>query len=120
MPIDNDLLMRDGSSDLTATEGTPTAVDFSGEDLFPLTYRIDVPAAGGSSPTADFVIQGSANNSDFVDLFKFPQIIAAGQYHFEGITKYRYRRAKVTVGGSNPNFGAVKVSVHGAGRYDEK
>lgn len=120
MPIDNDLLLRSGASDLTATEATPTAVDFGGEDLVPLTYRIDVPEAGGESPTADFIIQGSANNSDFVDLFKFPQITAAGQYHFEGITKYRYRRAKVTVGGSNPDFGAVKVSVHGAGQYDNK
>lgn len=118
--IDNDLLLRDGSTDLTATEATPTAKDFGGEDLVPMTYQVDVPEAGGTNPTATVVIQGSADNSTFVDCLTFPQITTLGQYHLEGIIKYRYRRAKITLGGTTPDFGATMVSVHPAGRYDKK
>jgi hypothetical protein len=122
MAIDKNTLLRDGSTALTATEATPTAVDFRGEDMSPLYYQVDVPSATGTSPTADIVIEGSNTSSTtgFETITAFPQITSSGQYVRRAIAKYRWRRAKITVGGTTPNFGNVTVSVVPAGRYTVK
>jgi hypothetical protein len=127
MAIDNDVLLRDGTVELNSSEATPTALDCGGEDLVRTFYQVDVyEATDGTDETLDVVIQGSNTSASagFVDWLTFPQITAqtaAYQKILSGRCPYRWRRAKTTVGGSNsPSFHGVKVSIHPAGRDDEK
>ena len=122
MAIDTVLYLRDGTSNLETTEGTPTAIDFRGIDFKPMTYVLSVPAVT-SGDTLDVKVQGSANNSDFYDVFSFPQVngtTGAVVLHKEALVNYRYRRYVATVGGDgSANFGAVKLWAAPAGRYTE-
>ena len=127
MAIDNDLLLRDGTVELKSSEASPTAVDFGGPDLVPLTYVVDVyEATDGTDETLDVVIEGSNTSASagFVTICTFPQITAltaGAQYMLEAISDLRWRRAKTTVGGSNtPSFHGVKVYACPAGRYLDK
>jgi len=123
MAIDSDLLLRDGTVALESTEATPTAVDFRGQDLVPMTYQVDVlETVDGTNPTLDVVIQGAdTSGGTYYDVATFPSITAMGQYHLEAICKYRFRRAKCTVGGTDtPSFHGTMVSVHMAGRHNLK
>ena len=127
MAIDNDVVLRDGTVELKTSEATPTAVDFGGEDHADTFYIVDVlEASDGTDETLDIVIQGSntSASSGFVDWLTFPQITAVASTYTDilrGRCPYRWRRAKTTVGGSNtPSFHACTVTVHPAGRDDEK
>ncbi len=117
MAIDTTLLLRDGNSDLTADESTPTAIDFRGEDFKPMTYFVSVPEVS-TSDTLDVTIQGSDNNTDFYTVLTFPQINAVGVFFLEGLVPYRYRRYTANVTGDSTDFGAVKIGVMPAGRYN--
>jgi len=116
MAIDTALMFRDGSSDLTADELTPTALDFRGIDYKPMVYHVNVPEVSADD-TLDVIIQGSDNNSDFVNVLSFPQISAVGLYRLEGVVNYRYRRATCNVTGVDTDFGAVKIWAAPAGDY---
>lgn len=127
MAIDNDLILRDGSVELNDSEATPTAVDFHGEDLADMFYQLDVyEASDGTDETLDVVIQGSNTSASagFVDWLTFPRVTAVTSTYqdiMRGKCPYRWRRAKTTVGGTNtPSFHGAKVTVHPAGRDDEK
>lgn len=127
MAVDNDVVLRDGTVELNSSEATPTAVDFHGEDLAPTFYQVNVfEASDGTDETLDIVIQGSNTSAStgFVDWLTFPQITAVASTYVDiqrGICPYRWRRAKTTVGGSaSPSFHGCIVSVHPAGRDDEK
>lgn len=124
MANDANLLLRDGSVALESTEASPTAKDFGGEDLTPVTYQVDVTeTVDGTNPTLDVVIEGSNTSASagFVTIATFPQITAMGQYHLEAISKYRWRRAKCTVGGTDtPSFHGTIISCHRAGRHNLK
>lgn len=121
--LDKNLLLRDGTAALSASEPTPPAKDFGGQDLVPLVYQVDVPIAPtGTTPTLDCMLQGSntSESAGFVDIAPIPQINAKGQFRKEIITPFRWRRMKTTLGGTTPSFGNVTISVHPAGLYDEK
>ena len=121
MTIDNDLMLRDGTVSLEASEATPTAKDFSGEDLMPMFYHVDVPAVSGTTPTMLVELQGSETEGGTYTTFAtFESITAAGHYIKQAITEFRWRRAKITLGGTTPNFGAAMVYPEPAGRYNEK
>ena len=128
MAIDNDVLLRDGTVELNASEATPTAIDFGGPDLVPLTYFVDIVAAtDGTDETLDVVIEGSNTSASagFETIITFPQITAlvspGGQYAIEAISDLRWRRAKTTVGGSNtPSFHGCMIYCQPAGRYNKK
>jgi hypothetical protein len=116
MAIDEDVLIRSGATDLTASVTGATGVDFGGHDQALVTYLVHVPKADGTSPTLDVKIQVSDNNSDWRDYLTFPQITAAGQYFLSGQATERYRRYYATVGGSDPDFGGVIIAPVPAGR----
>lgn len=122
MAIDNGVVLRNGSVILSASEASPAAIDFNGQDLVPLTYQVDIPSVTGTTPTLDVVIEGSNTSSTtgFQTVAVFPQINAPDQYMLEAICKYRWRRAKCTLGGTTPNFGNAVISASPAGRYDKK
>lgn len=121
--LDNDLLLRDGTAELSSSEATPTAINFGGEDLVPVTYQVNVDqSVDGTNPTLDVVIQGSETESGtYHAIATFPQITAAGEYFVEAISKYPWRRAVTTVGGTDsPSFHDTIISAHRAGRYNLK
>lgn len=122
MAIDTALYLRDGTSNLETTEGTPTAIDFRGIDYRPMFYTLSVPAVT-SGDTLDVKVQGSHDNSTFYDVFVFPQVngtTGANVQIKEAVVNYRYRRYVATVGGDgSANFGAVKLWAAPAGRSTE-
>ena len=120
MAIDTSLYLRDGSSNLTATEDSATGVDFRGIDAAPMNYFCSVPAIS-SGDTLVVKLQGSANNSTWSDVYTFPTFdgtSGAGVLNKELLINYRYRRYHATVSGNGgENFGAVKIWAAPAGRY---
>lgn len=115
--FDNKLMLVDSSADVTA-DANGSAVDFNGPiDMDELNYRIIVPSVSGTSPTLDIKIQGSDDQSNWTDLYAFPQITAAGEYSHKFRGTGRYRRAVIDVGGTSPNFGKVKIGASAGGVF---
>lgn len=114
--FDSDLMLRDGSTDLTATEAAAAGADFGGPDLVPQTYQVHVPEFVAGS-TLDIKIQESDDNATWRDYLVIPQIVAVGEYFITGKSDARYRRHHSTVAGAGADFGAVKIGPVPAGRY---
>lgn len=117
MAIDVNIQLRAAAAGNLTETANGSAVDFGGPDLVKQTYQVDVPSASGTTPTLDIKIQESDDGTTFRDYLAFPQITAAGQYHVTGKSNARYRRFAATLGGTNPNFGAVQISPVPGGRY---
>jgi hypothetical protein len=118
--LDNELLLRNGSTDLDANEATPASKDFFGPDQHPLTYAVIVPAAPtGTTPTLDVTIEESDDDSSFRTVLTFEQISAKGKYFVTGKLDGRYRRYTATVGGTTPNFGKVIIAPQIGGEYED-
>jgi hypothetical protein len=118
--FDKNLLLRDGTTDITSTT-TGSVIDFGvGGDIRELTYLMIVQSVSGTSPTLDMVIQTSdaVGMSPLQDSFTFPQINAAGIYAITFRSPHRYRRLSWTIGGSGtPTFVNVLVGPVLAGEY---
>lgn len=99
---DKDLVLNDGSTPLTAT-GNGTSFDI-GSTINALTVEVIVSAKSGTSPTLDLKIQGSLDNSTWVDVVYFQQITAVGTYRRKLHAPYRYFREVQTLGGTSPSF----------------
>ena len=117
---DANLVLRDGSSDLTSTY-TSSALELNGTPVGGLTCRVIYPGGGsGTSPTCDPKLQESDDGSSWRDLVSFPQRTDAvnAAIHVERfVTASRYIRAVLTVGGTTPNFKGVKVEVGFADKF---
>lgn len=113
--FDEKLMLVDSSANVTSTV-TGSAVDFNGPDMDELNIRIIVPSVSGTTPKIVAKIQESANGSDgWKDIYTFPDITAAGEYSKKMRGTLRYRRAVLTVSGTSPNFGFVKVGASTGG-----
>ncbi len=109
--IDANLLLRsDAEAALSASEQARAAVDFGGGDVRDITYMVVVPSVSGAAPTCDIKIQDSDNGSTWFDFLVIPQITAVGTYRRTGVSKRRYRRAYITLGGTTPNFGTTLIA----------
>lgn len=113
MPFDANLVMNDGSTALTAT-GSGTSFDL-GAFINPMTAEVIVTAKSGTSPTLDVKIQGSTDNSTWVDVVVFKQISAVGTYRRKVLAPYRYWREYHTLGGTSPSF-STKIAWTVGGR----
>lgn len=107
MPFDA-LMQLQASNTATATK-TSTSVDLKAAPGTPrrgLPGRLLVNTVSGTSPTLDFKIQHSVDNTTFTDLLTLPngQVTAAGEYSFLMYTPNQYVRALATIGGTNPSF----------------
>jgi len=67
---------------------------------------IHITAVSGTSPTIDFKLQESDDQSTWADIAnsKFDQINAVGVYQQEFSTQKKYVRLAWTVGGTSPSF----------------
>ena len=119
---DSELLLRDGSTDLTATE-TGSAVEIG--DFKDMTFRLVVPAIADAADTLDVAVQYSDDGSTWTELFAFPQITGASgaptvmrrTLSLGGHTYVRGVFTVTTVAGS-PNFGKVVLGPEYGGEYD--
>ncbi len=109
MAYDAEVMLHNPGTALTATvtgtgkliEGTPISGKF---------IRASVPAATGTAPTLDIVIQESDTlGAGYVTVVTFAQIVAAGIYRRIYSSRKRYVRAVLTVGGTTPSFGNAQV-----------
>jgi len=114
MAYDAKLVIRDGSTNLTATE-TSAAFAINGTPLRGLELNVVVPQATGTSPTLAVKIQeATSTGGTHYDCRVYPvNITAAGEYKLRFNLDKGYKSIKVvlTVGGTSPNFGGVVVRV---------
>lgn len=122
---DKELLLRDGSSNMTNTE-TGTGVDM-GPDRTPLTYTLTVPLSPAKEMSAK--VQASYDNTNWFDLTSFHPTSgsafvsgsAAGEWHATAKSNARYRRfyANVVSGpASGSGFGKVFCGPQLGGLYN--
>jgi hypothetical protein len=113
MAIDKNALLRDGSTNVTATENG-TGVDM-GQDLVDVTYFASLPAAGTSMTLC---IQESDDNTNWRTIGTFGEgtgsITAAGVYYLTLKSNARYRRHSVTA--EVGTWNNVMVGIIPAGR----
>ena len=123
--IDKNTYLRDGSTDLTASENGTGVL--TGVDLYPQTWMCAVPIVPtGTTPTMLMEIQESPDNTNWRTIGVFTQdgassintINAQGIYYVTVQSNEIYRRAKSTITGTTPHMGNVLVCPVPAGRYN--
>jgi hypothetical protein len=78
--------------------------------------EIVITAVSGTTPTADFKVQESDDNSTWKDLVTFDQITAVGRHARKVQSKRRYLRLARTIGGTTPSFTTTAGIVSGPQR----
>ena len=116
MAYDALLVLRDGSTDLTASE-EGSAVALPGTPIRGLECTVVVPTAPtGTTPTLVVELEACATSGGTYKVFRsYPVTInAAGEvkFRFHLDKGMKYIKLKSTVGGTTPNFGKVKAYVH--------
>ena len=120
MAFDKNTMFFDTDSAVTETT-TSSAMDFHGPDLDEVDYRIVVNGTiSGTSPTLTPSLETSDDNSNFSKEVEWPAITGAGDFHHKYRCKKRYRKLKLTAGGTSPSFGHVEAGIDSGSRYDKK
>ena len=114
--FDKKLMLLEPSSNLTSTT-TGNAVDFHGDDVYPLNVRAVVKSVSGTSPKMVLEYQGSDDGTNWTTIYTFPDIEAAGEYNKKILGKGRYRRVKATLTGTSPNFGMPSIGISTGGMF---
>ncbi len=120
--LDAQLLLRDGSTALTASE-TSASGKYMGPDGAAIQYACYVPQATGTSPSLALKIQEADDNDGspgtWRDVGVFPTISAAGYYVISLRCDAPWRRYHATVSGTSPNFGNVVIAPELGGIYNK-
>ena len=120
--MDTNLVLRDGTANLTA-DVTLTSVEI-GPMLRPLILHVVVPQIGEASDTLDVELEFCAAGATTTEVYNMnmKQITAAGHYSIPFFTHLEYLQVKLNGtdadAGSDMNFGGVKVWIDNANRYD--
>lgn len=112
--FDSNLLFHNAAA-LTAT-GNSSGLQIEKTSEGGVWVEIAVTAVSGTSPTADFKVQESDNDSTYTDVVTFPQITAAGRYFRLVQTDKKYVRLNRTIGGTSPSFTVTAGIVSGPQR----
>lgn len=112
--FDSKQMLIDSQTDVTGT-ATGSALDFRGEDMAELVYRILVPTATAGSMKVR-IEQSEDGSTNWTPIVESDTIDKAGVYHVHARAKKRFRRAAITVNGAG-NFGKVRVGTVPAGTY---
>lgn len=114
--FDKNLMLLEPSSAVTSTT-TGDAVDFHGDDLYPLNVRAVVKNVSGTTPKMVLEYQGSNDGENWTTIYTFPDITAAGEYNKKILGKGRWRRVKATISGTSPNFGFPSIGISTGGAF---
>lgn len=109
-------VLRDGSTDLTATEAYTGATAKKLGSTLPRTARfllVSVPIAPtGTTPAATFSLWGCHTvGGTYVKVCSSDALSAKGQVAVPFVSDYEYFKLDVTVSGTTPNFGKTVVEV---------
>lgn len=121
--MDTNLVLRDGTTDLTADE-TLTSVKV-GPMVRPMWLNVLVPAIAEASDTIDVELEFCDEDASTTQVYNMfmKQITAAGHYQIPFFTLEEYLQVKLDVtdadAGGDFDAGAVKVWIASSGRYDE-
>lgn len=115
--MDINLVLRDGTTDLTADE-TLTSVKV-GPMTRPLWLHVLVPEVSASD-TLDVELEFCAASASTTEVYNMnmKQISAAGHFAIPFYTLLEYLQVKLNVTGSDVDLGATKVWIDTANRYD--
>ena len=111
-----ELLLLEPYRALTSTP-PGRAVDFHGDDLYPLNVRAVVKNVSGTTPKMVLEYQGSNDGENWTTIYTFPDITAAGEYNKKILGKGRWRRVKATLSGTSPNFGFPSIGISTGGAF---
>lgn len=116
--MDTNLVLRDGSSNLTGDE-TLTSV-LVGPMVHPLELCVLVPVvSSGDVLDVELEFCAAGASTTEVNNANFKQITAAGFYSMPFFTHLEYLQVKLNeTDNGGPNFGGVKVWIAPAHRYD--
>ena len=122
---DSNLILRDGTGNLTASEvgtfvgslSTNAFLDIGkGGILNFIDLRIVVPSVAGTSPTLGITIEFSDDGSTVADSVNLlpvgnAMVAASAPYIFDKRirSRHRYVRYNLAVGGTTPNLGGVSI-----------
>lgn len=88
---------------VTATANS-TALDLGpGTPIRGLWANIRATTVSGTSPTVAYKLQGSSDNTTFVDITASETITAAATFDLPFTTSLRYVRLVTTIGGTTPS-----------------
>lgn len=118
--MDTNLVLRDGSSNLTEDETLTTLL--IGPMVKPLWLHVLVPSIT-STDTLDVELEFCATGATTTEVYNMnmKQITAAGHYAIPFFTLLEYLQVKLNitdVGGGGFSSGATKVWIDNANRYD--
>lgn len=111
--FDDLLMLIDGDTDgsLTTT-GTYNGIEVQESPVGGFTFKATVPARAADT-TLSIEIQEADTDADgsYATIGTFPLISAAGPYSHVVAIRKAYVRAKASVAGTSPDFGAVSVGI---------
>jgi len=116
--MDTNLVLRDGSTDLTADETLPTVL--IGPMVRVMWLNILVPEVSASD-LLDVELEFCDKDASTTEVYNMnlAQISAAGHFQIPFFTLEEYLQVKLNVTGSDIDLGATKVWLASAGRYKE-
>lgn len=109
--FDTNLLFHNAAA-LTAT-GNSSGLDVQKTPAGGVWVEIVVSAVSGTSPTVDFKVQESNDDSTYNDVVTFAQITATGRHARLVQSKKRYLRLARAIGGTTPSFTVTAGIVSG-------
>lgn len=108
------MLLRDGTTALTANEAAGTAVKLgSTPPGTPFFLHVSMPVTGpDADETAVFVLSGCHTvGGTYVAVVTTPAVHAKGVYDYGFVSDYEFYKLAATVAGTTPALGAVVVEV---------
>lgn len=111
---DNNLLFHDAAA--LNSNGNSSGLNIGKTPAKGVWVEIAVTAASGTSPTIDFVVQESDDDSTYNDLVTFEQITETGRWSRLVQSKKPYLRLNRTLGGTSPSFTVTAGIVSGPQR----
>lgn len=110
--FDSLLMLRPSSEGSLTTTGTCSGVQINETPADGMTAKISVPAAAATTTLlVEIEAAGTDADGSYIRVAASETISAAGAYCVRFATQRPYVRAKFSVAGTTPDFGAVEVGI---------
>ena len=113
--FDTNLLLRKTTDGSLTTTGTYSGVAIYETAVKGAKMKVVVPAAGGTTPLATFIVQAADSDVDgsYNEIARSEAVDAAGEYVVGFSTQRTYVRLAVEVSGTDPDFGVCLAGIVG-------